>query len=764
MPKHEPTGTTHRRMTLTSLEPSVATRAYRTARAGLCRLALLGLIGLMPAFAYADTSVSGNISENTTWLAAQSPYVVTSDLSVVNNARLTIEAGVTVYMNAGSRFEVQAGSLSAAGTTQNPVRITSQKMQTASAAPGDWGQMIFGSGAVDSKIENAIIEYGQGIVVNSASPVFNGLNVRNNQGAAITLDLSASPTGASNVASGNTHNAVVVPAGEIAGSVTWGIKGIPYLVETGTVSVGAAPKVDSLAPGFLQQGENSTIALTGSRLSGLSSAKFETGVETDELTASVVEGGSATHASISVSATLNAPVGPATLLLTTDAGEIRLVDAITVVQQQPKLDSVAPSTIYIGQGTVDVLLAGSNLTSQSTVLVNDVAVASTYLGAGSIRATIPNQLAAGTLSIKLSTPDPINVGQVLTSNEVAVAVEQPKLTLTPATTTITSGAKRTLTLTLPYAAPEGGLVVGIASSVPAVVSVPERVIILQGEYGAVFDVQGGAAGASILTASYQSWPAAHASVSVLSESLPSLLVEYRLDEPIWSGVSGEVKDSGPYAKHGLASNGAITAPSKLCRGGHFDGNVNRYVSLPVSVQDLAVNSFTMMLWVRPGRIHELDSESSSSTAGVSGQNYALYPLLNRNKWDWDSSGYAGAGVSAGTNGISVYEHAGNYMPPVLVWAGAVSATEWTHVTVVYKNGVPSLYVNGAFKKTGVQGAHANVVPTYVIGSANYGNYSLGVDEYKLFGGELSSADIATIYANENLGMNWNGSPRVCQGE
>jgi hypothetical protein len=31
------------------------------------------------------------------------------------------------------------------------------------------------------------------------------------------------------------------------------------------------------------------------------------------------------------------------------------------------------------------------------------------------------------------------------------------------------------------------------------------------------------------------------------------------------------------------------------------------------------------------------------------------------------------------------------MPPVLVWSGAVSTSNWTHVAVVYSDGVPSLY-------------------------------------------------------------------------
>jgi hypothetical protein len=95
---------------------------------------------------------------------------------------------------------------------------------------------------------------------------------------------------------------------------------------------------------------------------------------------------------------------------------------------------------------------------------------------------------------------------------------------------------------------------------------------------------------------------------------------------------------------------------------------------------------------------------------------------------WQNPELDGESSSSTDGGISVCEHAGFYMPPVLVWAGAVSGSGWTHVAVVLNNGVPSLYVNGIFRRTGLKGGHANVVPTFVIGSSIYGNCSLGVDE------------------------------------
>ena len=75
-----------------------------------------------------------------------------------------------------------------------------------------------------------------------------------------------------------------------------------------------------------------------------------------------------------------------------------------------------------------------------------------------------------------------------------------------------------------------------------------------------------------------------------------------------------------------------------------------------------------------------------------GQRYAIAP---QHGGDVD---YAGAGVSVGTNGISVYEHATDYMPSTLVYDTPISG--WTHVAVVYNNGQPNLYINGTWVRTG----------------------------------------------------------------
>ena len=54
---------------------------------------------------------------------------------------------------------------------------------------------------------------------------------------------------------------------------------------------------------------------------------------------------------------------------------------------------------------------------------------------------------------------------------------------------------------------------------------------------------------------------------------------------------------------------------------------------------------------------------------------------------------AGVGVSVGTNGVSIYEQSSDYMPALLVHEAPISG--WTHITVVYENRQPRLYVNGS---------------------------------------------------------------------
>lgn len=372
--------------------------------------------------ATAQTQTGGVISADTVWRAAQSPYVVTSDIVVQNNATLTIEAGTTVYMAADTRFTVQSGALKAIGTALAPIKLTSQKLQNSQPpAPGDWQQLTFSSGITSTtKLEYVQVEYGKGIVVTGASPTFNYLTIRNNQGAAITADLAASPNGDGNQAIGNGSDAIVLPAGDISGSVVWGLRGIPYLLPSGTVSVGAPPKIIALSPNSLQRGETQTVTVTGSRLSGLVQPTFDLA----GLSAQMLAGVTDTQAQIQVTATPSAATGAALLSALTDAGEITFANALTVMAVQPRLTSVTPSTLSTGQGDAVLSLKGENFTDQAVAYLDNAALATTFLNATDISAVVPNQTVDAVKSIKLRTPNP-GGGAVFESNTKTISITTP---------------------------------------------------------------------------------------------------------------------------------------------------------------------------------------------------------------------------------------------------------------------------------------------------------------------------------------------------
>ena len=112
-----------------------------------------------------------------------------------------------------------------------------------------------------------------------------------------------------------------------------------------------------------------------------------------------------------------------------------------------------------------------------------------------------------------------------------------------------------------------------------------------------------------------------------------------------------------------------------------------------------VNTFSMVAWVKPTADIALPSQSTSGTAGVTdNRNDVVYPPPCHDVFGWS---YAGAGLSVGRNGACVYEHGAHYFAAPLVYTGPI--TGWTHVAVVYQNGIPSLFLNGKLAQKGLKG-------------------------------------------------------------
>lgn len=290
-------------------------------------------------------SVAGPITTNATWTLANSPYTVTADVSIDTSSILTIEPGVLVLLNAGTNFTVNSGGVVAKGTLAQPIVFTSSRDvigATPVAAPGDWGQIRFTSGTISAstELDNVQIRYGSGVTIASSSPTLNRLAITNCSGPAISVDLLSSPKGVGLTASGNTINGVRVAAGDILGNISWSLVGIPYVLETGSIGIGAPATITSISPASVQAGQVVDAVITGTRLSLPESVQ----IDRAGVTAVIQSGATATSVPVKITAADNAVAGNASLTLQVAAGLVSVPVAITATKP---VISILPNPIAI---------------------------------------------------------------------------------------------------------------------------------------------------------------------------------------------------------------------------------------------------------------------------------------------------------------------------------------------------------------------------------------------------------------------------------
>ena len=143
---------------------------------------------------YAETEVSGNITSDTIWTLANSPYVVTANVQVLEGAILTIDPGVMIKFNGGLGLNID-GKLVAIGTETQKITFTSN---SPSPSKGNWGKINFSDNSIDATInatgdyldgsvlKNCIIEYGDRVIEwNNTSPYIGFNIIRYNRNGAI---------------------------------------------------------------------------------------------------------------------------------------------------------------------------------------------------------------------------------------------------------------------------------------------------------------------------------------------------------------------------------------------------------------------------------------------------------------------------------------------------------------------------------------------------------------------------------------------------
>lgn len=173
----------------------------------------------------------------------------------------------------------------------------------------------------------------------------------------------------------------------------------------------------------------------------------------------------------------------------------------------------------------------------------------------------------------------------------------------------------------------------------------------------------------------------------------------------------------------------------------FDGRFNR-VHVGTNLFPTINNNFTLELWANPTASRLATAEANLGISDITDQRHAVFP----DQGDFGyGAGHAGAGLSIGTNGISVFEHAGNHLPSPLVYSNAIPG--WTHVALVCSNRQPRLYVNGTLVRIGLVSAKNFIHPSANLGGSiqglTYGNFQGQLDEVRIWNSALSQAQIQT---------------------
>jgi RHS repeat-associated protein len=124
-------------------------------------LAMFAGAGVCAGSAVASTAVTSNITANTTWTLAGSPYEIDKSISVAAAATLTIEPGVTVAFNAGESASISVeGTIKSLGSAGSPVVFTSSQALLGGGAPGQYSDVYVSSGNASSQFSYTDFYYG----------------------------------------------------------------------------------------------------------------------------------------------------------------------------------------------------------------------------------------------------------------------------------------------------------------------------------------------------------------------------------------------------------------------------------------------------------------------------------------------------------------------------------------------------------------------------------------------------------------------------
>ncbi len=221
---------------------------------------------------------------------------------------------------------------------------------------------------------------------------------------------------------------------------------------------------------------------------------------------------------------------------------------------------------------------------------------------------------------------------------------------------------------------------------------------------------------------------------------PSLLVAdwpltgWHLITLVYHDKQPNVYIDGVFVKTGLRSSKKVHPSFNLggSNYGWYQGKLDDIRVYPRALENTEIQQLAtegqeaLVAWTLPENGNDAASRN------------ALCPISRGGGAD---STHAGVGVSVGTNGISVIESSDDYLPSLLV--DNCSLSGWNHITVVYKDQQPTLYLNGVYEKAGFK-SMKTVHPVFNLGGSSAGWYAGKLDDIRVYNRVLGDAEIQTL--------------------
>jgi hypothetical protein len=180
----------------------------------------------------------------------------------------------------------------------------------------------------------------------------------------------------------------------------------------------------------------------------------------------------------------------------------------------------------------------------------------------------------------------------------------------------------------------------------------------------------------------------------------------------------------------LAPSGSVfvvfqqSAPARRIHAVTSEGtklvDVSPFADRPQTLHKDVTNTFAISVWAKPEINVMLGTQGFMEHVKDPWTDYyAIFPPAGEPLY---GSGHATCGLAIGRNGAAVWEHARG--KPVFALAAPASISGWSHIALVYRDGAPSVFVNGTRVAQGKSSGlvvHPGLGQAYLREGASYYN-------------------------------------------